>query len=192
MAESKTLRDWRELRGLTVEELADMIGQDSERVERWEELGWDWEPYTSAGDAEDQEVINSLFAALGIEGGIAGVHAPPAPEPGQYVVDPAKLPEDMLRFLVENAEEVGVRVSLPSRWGAYLKAHAFLEPADLEALEAHYAGEAEHSARMGAMLSNIVARLEEHGGQGGDKVGDVLEGRGGKLVPRRQPPEDQE
>lgn len=36
------------------------------------------------------------------------------------------------------------------------------------------------SAQMGAMLSNLVARLEEHGAEKDDRVGDVFEERGGR------------
>lgn len=118
-----------------------------------------------------------------------GDNCSPSPEPGQYVVDPTKLPEHVLRFLEEEAESIGLRVTLPSRWGPYLKGRAYLEPADLEALEAHLAHEEEHSLQMGAMLSNLVARLEEHGAEKDDRVGDVLEERGGKWVPKHRPEE---
>jgi transcriptional regulator with XRE-family HTH domain len=188
---SRTLKEWRELRRLTVEELADAIGQEPFLVERWEAIGWDWEPYTRSGDAEKQDVLGSLLDVLNITGGIVGVHAPPSPEPGQYVVDPTKLPEHVLRFFNEHAEEIGLRMALPSRWGPYLKEHEHLEPADLEALEAHHAREMEHNRRMGDMLANFVARMSEHGAKDGDKMGDVFEERDGKLVPRPRP-EDQE
>ncbi|MDP9484719.1 MAG: helix-turn-helix transcriptional regulator [Actinomycetota bacterium] len=189
--EPRTLKDWRELRGLTVEELADAIGQEPERVERWEAIGWDWEPYTSSGDAEKQDVLGSLVDVLDITGGIVGVHAPPSPQPGRYVVDPTKLPEHVLRFLNEHAEEIDLRMTLPSRWGPYLKEHEHLVPANLKALEAHHAREVEHNRRIGNMFANLVARMSEHGAKDADKIGDVFEERDGKLVPRRRP-EDQE
>jgi transcriptional regulator with XRE-family HTH domain len=59
--ESRTLREWRELRGLTVEELADAIGHEPSLVERWEAIGWDWEPYTSDGDAASQDALGPLL-----------------------------------------------------------------------------------------------------------------------------------
>lgn len=147
--------------------------------------------YTSEGDAKSQEIFNSLFDVLGITDGISGVYAPPSPEPGQYVVDSTKLPEHVLRFLEEEAESLGLRVVLPSRRGSYLKGRAYLAPADLEALKAHHAREKEHSAQMGAVLSNLVARLEGHGAEKDDRVGDVFEERGGRWVPKHRP-EDSE
>ena len=191
MPEPQTLKKWRELRGFTVEELAAAIGQEPERIERWEEIGWDWEAYTREGDVENQAVIGALFDVLKIEGGMDGVHAPSSPTPGQYVVNPAKLPEDVLRYLHEHAEEVGLRLALPSRWGPYLKEYEHLEPADFEAILAHGAREMEHSQRMSDFLSNVVARMGEHSMGDADKIGDVFEERDGRLVPKHRP-EDQE
>lgn len=96
----------------------------------------------------------------------------------------------MIGFLHEHAEEVGLRMALPSRWGPYLKEYERLEPVDLEALEAHHTWETEHNRRMEIMLANFVAWMSEHGANDTDKIGDVFEERGGKLVPRY--PEDQE
>jgi len=191
MDESKdrTLKEWREQRGLSREELAERTGVDAVLLARLEEVGDPTYADTIEGDAFLKEVIGPIMEVLGLEEGVAMDKVPIDAAAGAYVLDPgalSKLDEDVECFLAEHAEEIGLRVAVPNRWDVGLKPYADLEEADYEAIVAYKAREIAHNRAIAEYARNMYAMLTEHATDENQKTGDVLEERGGRWVPKRQ------
>ncbi len=132
----RTLRRWRERRGLSREELAELAGVDADLIARLEELGDPtYGPDTRMGQRFNREVLAPLADAL-LDGSAEAFHiqvVPEEPMPGYYVLDPLALEElspETAEFLGEHAEALDLRMAVPSRWGVVLKT---LEQADTQA-----------------------------------------------------------
>jgi transcriptional regulator with XRE-family HTH domain len=132
MSESKTLKEWRELRGYTVQELADRTGFPPARIRRWEEVGFDFYADTREGDPLFQEAMTKLNRVLGpIPEGMSVVEAPSQPVPGDWVLRPVDT--EILDELASRREEYGARLVVPTRWGPAIKEYKDTTLADHKA-----------------------------------------------------------
>jgi transcriptional regulator with XRE-family HTH domain len=130
--ETRTLKEWRELKGWSREELAAQTGVGADLIARLEEVG---DPTygagTRMGERFFQEVISPLADALEA-GAISMEVVPGEPMPGHYVFDILLLEEldpEAAEFLWTHVEELDLRIAVPNRWGVGLKT---LEQADTQ------------------------------------------------------------
>lgn len=145
---SRTLKEWREHRGLSLEELAGRVGVDAVMVERWEEVGLDAEPGSRYGDY----LIHKIMEALEVEEGLRLKDVPSEPKPGDLIITGG--PGVDIEDLVERAEELNVRITVPDRFGLSLK------PLKDGVSEEDYAAIAEHFERERAYSMGVVRRME--------------------------------
>ena len=137
---SKTLKELRELRGLTLEELADRTNIPKTKLRRWEEVGLDAAPYTTAATlAEDN--LESVLDVLDADNVTHPSYTPSTPEPGQLVMDcPDNL--QLMNLLWERADELALRVAVPSKkWVTLLKEPPNVTLEDVRAIHDHEAAE---------------------------------------------------
>ncbi len=185
---TRTIREWRELRGLSREELAEAAGIDADLIARLEEVGSPTYSNTIEGDAFANAVIGPISEALGAD----IIRLPDVPldaRPGALVLDLVALYEldgSVADFLIEHAEEIGLRLAVPNRWDVGLKSYADVGKADFEAIVAQIEREATHGLAMVERLEDNLALLTEHAEHEGQMMGDVLEERGGRWAPKRQ------
>jgi transcriptional regulator with XRE-family HTH domain len=133
-SENRTLQEWRELRGLSREELAEQTGVDADLIARLEELGDPtYGPDTWMGGEFAREVISPLADALGTSAEAIRMDVvPEEPMPGYYVLDILALEQldpEIAEFLWTHAESLALRRAGPSRWGVVLTT---LEHADTQ------------------------------------------------------------
>jgi transcriptional regulator with XRE-family HTH domain len=189
----RTLREWRELRGMSREELAEKSGVDEDMIARLEEVGDPVESGTIEGDVFARRVIGPILDALDAHDGIAIASVPMDVTPGHWVLDFAALSDlddSIADFLVEHAGEIALRVAVPNRWGIGLKRFADVDGADAQAIVDYNRRQIRHSMRMVARLENNRALLQEHATDETQKMGEVFDERGGRWVPK--PPQDPE
>ena len=82
MSESMTLREWRELRGLTREELAEKVGVSANIIARLEEVGDPTYADTLEGDTFLNHAIGPIMEALDLKEGVALTEVPVGVRPG--------------------------------------------------------------------------------------------------------------
>lgn len=145
---SRTLREWREYRGLSREELAGRVGVHAGAVRRWEEIGLDCEPGSRAGDY----IVGKVMEALEVEEGLKLEHVPSEPKPGDMVITPG--PGVDIEDLIGRAEELNVRIAVPDRFGLSLK------PLKDGLTEEDYAAIVRHFDRERAYSEGVVRRME--------------------------------
>ncbi len=168
---SKTLREWREHRGLSFEEFAGRVGVDAVMVERWEEIGLEAEPGSRLGDY----FIHKIMGELGIEEGLVFPHVPDSPKPGDLVITGG--PGVDIEDLIGRAEELNARIAVPGRFGLSLK------PLKDGLSEGDHAAIAEHFERERAYSMGVVRRMEAALELLGGNSGEWREGQtmGGRL-----------
>jgi transcriptional regulator with XRE-family HTH domain len=145
---SRTLREWREYRGISREELAERVGVTASMIERWEDIGLDYEPGSRAGDY----IVGKFMDALEIEEGLRLEHVPSEPKPGDLVITGG--PGVDIEDLIERAEELNVRIAVPDRFGLSLK------PLKDGLTEEDFAALAEYHERERAYSEGVVKRME--------------------------------
>ena len=92
-------------------------------ITRWEEVGFPMREGIEA-DRFRSEIIGPLMDILNAREGIVTNTVPVEAQPGSYMLNPgalAKIDEDVLEFLHEHAEELGLRVAVPNRYDVGLK-----------------------------------------------------------------------
>jgi hypothetical protein len=139
------------------------------------------------------EVLGSIMEALDIEEGIAFEDAPIESNPGHYVLDPAalaKLDPGIVEFLQEHAEELKLRVGIPNQWDGALKPYSKVNLEDAENINAWCQEEAAYLKQMVQYHMDLDALMSEHTTDPNVKMGEVLEWRDGRWVPR--PPKEEE
>jgi transcriptional regulator with XRE-family HTH domain len=187
--EGRTLKEWRELRGLSRDELAERVGVDAETIARLEEVGDPTYADTIEGDAYLNGVIGPIMEALGLDGGVALTELPSAARPGCFVLDPAalwELDESVARFIIEHAEEIDLRLAVPNKWDVGLKPHEYVTEADVRAIKEYCDKEVAYVKAMAEYHGNMAALLSEHATDENQKTGDVLEIRGDRWVPKKR------
>jgi transcriptional regulator with XRE-family HTH domain len=183
--EDRTLREWRELRGFTREELAEKVGVPARVIARLEEVGDPTYTNTIEGDAYLNGIIGPIMEALGIDGGVALAEVPRKARPGHLVLDGAtlsELDEGIVRFLIEHAEEIDLRLAVPNKWDVRLKRHEYVTEADAKAIKEDCDREVAHMEAMGEYHGNMAALLAEHATDENQKTGDVVAKRGGQWT----------
>jgi transcriptional regulator with XRE-family HTH domain len=185
---SRTLREWRELRGTSREELAEQSGVEPAMIARLEEVGDPTVPNTIEGDRFANTVVAALMKALDAHGGIAIGSVPANAMPGHLVLDLmalARLDEDVADFLTRHAEEIHLRMAVPTCWGIGLKNYEDVSEADYQAIVNHNQRQLLHAEAMADRVRGYIALLEEHATDGKLTMGEVFEKRGGRWVPKR-------
>src|SRR5215217_3297613 len=139
--EYQTLKEWRELMGLSRDELAERTGVDTETIARLEEVG---DPtYTSTIERDEylDEVMGPIMEELGLQGGVELTEVPNEARPGHLVLDLAALLEldkAVARFLMEHAKEINLRCAVPNKWDVGLKRFEEVTEADGRAIKEYY------------------------------------------------------
>jgi transcriptional regulator with XRE-family HTH domain len=195
MDESKSLKEWRELGGLSRAELAESVGVDAEIIARLEEVGHPTYADTMEDDAFLDSVIGPIMEVLGLKEGVSLTEVPSKVKPGNIVFDAAalwELDESVARFVMEHAEEIDLRCAIPNRWDVGLKRDEDVTEADSREIKEYCDREAAYAMAMGEEHKNIVALLEEHATDKNQKTGDVLEERSGRWVPKKRQGEGEE
>jgi transcriptional regulator with XRE-family HTH domain len=193
--ENRTLKEWRELRGLSREELAEKAGVSVGILARLEEVGEPYADDTVEGDAFLQLVTGPIMSALGLEEVVVTDVVPKYAAPGDLVLDPgglAELDESVWRFLIEHAEEINLRVAVPNRWDVGLKRHQDVSEADAVAIHSYLENQGAYKQAAVDETGDIVALLQEYATEKGQKTGDVLEPRGGRWVPKSKGSEEED
>jgi transcriptional regulator with XRE-family HTH domain len=171
---SKTLKEWREHRGLSREELAGRVGVVESMVERWEEVGLDAEPGSRLGDL----FIGKLMEALEVEEGLMIEHVPDSPKVGDLVITPG--PDLGIEELLERAEELNLRIVIPDAWGQTLKPPAEATDEDYGAIEEHFRKESAYALSVSERVKNVVEMLG--GNDGRWKDGQLMRDRLEEVV----------
>ena len=127
-----TLKELRELRGLSLEELADRTRIPQELLVRWEEIGIDAAPCTWKADFWADEELSVILEVLDADS-VRPKFAPTSPEPGEIVIDTPD--SDLLDLLIDRGAELRLRVAIPTeKWGIVLKYAHDLTDADIQAI----------------------------------------------------------
>ncbi len=195
MSEPKTLKEWREFRGLSRQQLAEATFLEEKLIARIEEVGVPTRASVRKDDDFTNEVLGSIMEALDLEEDIYFNDAPIESSPGDFVFDPSKLADldpGIVEFLQNHAEELNLRVAVPNQWDVALKPYPDIRREDLEAIRDWCHEEAAHAAEMGRQEMNIAALMQEHSSNPNAKTGDVLEFRDGRWVPKRRAEEYEE
>ncbi len=195
MDEAKTLKQWRELRGLTIQELAEATFLEEELIARIEEVGVPMPASMRKADDFTDEVLGSIMDALDVKEGVRFNDAPIEAQPADFVLDPTALAEldaEILEFLQSHAEEISLRVAVPNKWDVALKPYANIRREDYEALREWCREEAAYAAEMEQWHGDMAALMEEHSADPNAKTVDVLEFRDGRWVPKRREEDEEE
>jgi hypothetical protein len=193
--EHRTLKEWREVRGLSRDELAERTGVDTETIARLEEVGDPTYVCTRESDEYTNVVIGPIMEALGLQGGVELAEVPSEARPGHFVLDPSalsELDEGVARFLMEHAEEIDLRCAVPNEWDVGLKRHEDVTEADGRAIKEYCDREAAYMMAMAEHCMNMAALLEERATGENQTTGDVLELRGGRWVPKTKKDQEEE
>ena len=164
-------------------------------VARWEEAGL---PVKEGFEADTfaNTVLSAVRDILGVDRrGITVSHLPLGPDAGHYVLNPAKLAAldvEVLAFLHEHAEELDLRTAVPNSHDIGLKPFVDVGDDDVKAIMKRAELEHEHARAMGERLSNMLAMAEEHSDDPKAKMGDILEEKDGRLIPKPPPTEERE
>ena len=138
MVEIRPLKEWRELRGFSCNELAEIVGEDPEDLARWEKVGYPFYFGTKVEALFVFYVLIKLVDALKVQDNVIdAVEAPTEARPGDFVLSIGALltvDPDTFCSLAEYAEEIGLRVAVPNRWDVVLKRFEDLVPEDWEAI----------------------------------------------------------
>jgi transcriptional regulator with XRE-family HTH domain len=193
MSKHKTFKEWRELRGLSREELAEKTWLDEELIARIEEVGVPTPASIRKADDFGSEVLDSISEALDIEEGVGYDVAPIEANPGDYVLNPtalAALDPGIVEFLKEHAEELDLRVGIPNQWDVALKPIGKVSLEDAENIKAWRQEENAYRKEMLQHIRDFNALGLEHTTDPNAKIGEVLEWRDGRWVPK--PPKEEE
>ncbi len=176
---SRTLKEWREHRGLSREELAERVGVLASMIERWEEVGLDEEPGSRLGDL----FVGKVMDALEVEEGLVFPYVPDSPKPGDFIITPGAGAESLLEEIIEHAEELNLRMAAPDRWGQSLKPPKDLSDEDHAAIAGYFRREAAYSLRMSERARNIVEMLGGDSGEWrpGQTMGERLDEVGREM-----------
>lgn len=207
----KTLKEWRELKGMSREELASELNDrltkqpagggmfwypvTGTHIARWEEVGL---PVKEGFESDifGNTVLSVLMDLLGVdEQGLDIEHMPVGPDAGHYVLNPAKLAAldvEVLAFLHEHAEELDLRTAVPNSHDIGLKPFVDVGDDDVKAIMKRTELERKYNHAMGERLSNMLAMAKEHSDDPEAKMGDILEEKDGRLIPKPPPTEEQE
>jgi transcriptional regulator with XRE-family HTH domain len=157
-----TLKEFRELRGMSVEELADESGVPAQMIERWEGVGMDAAPITRKADFFAYHQLAALGEVLGFDR-VKVPFAASEAEPGDMVIT-AFRPSERLERLVQEAldtEGVNVRIAVPTeRWGVVLKSADEVTPEERQAIDSYEAEEAAHNEERLRVLGAILTLME--------------------------------
>ncbi len=196
MSEPRTLREWRELRGLSREELAEATFLEEELIARIEEVGVPSRASMRKDDDFTDEVLGSIMEVLNLKEGLHLNDAPIETQPGDFVLNPvelAKLNPEILEFLQSHAEELSLRVAVPNEWDVALKPCADIRWEDCEAIGDWCREEAAYIQESGRLHMDLAALVQEHSTDPNTKTGEVLEFRNGRWVPKgREEDEEKE
>jgi transcriptional regulator with XRE-family HTH domain len=191
---ARTIQGWRELRGLSREELADKSGIPAALIAQLEDAGEPFESGTSAGSRFSNRVYGALNEALGARAGFLVPTAALVDAPlGHWVLDGtalADLDADVAGFLIEHAEKIGLRVAVQTEHGILLKDYENVDSDDFQYIVDYHAREAEYAMKMVERMSDAIAQFQEHATDGQQELGEALEMRDGRWVPK--PPVDSE
>ena len=168
----------KELRGLSLEELANRTGIPKELLERWEEIGVDAHPVTWEADFWMDNELSVVMDVLDADR-LKPKFAPTSPEPGQLVIESPKDPA-LTDLLIQRAEELGLRVAVPTeKWGTVLKDARVLTKEDTQAIADYQEADAAHQEER---LERIKAYLWLLAGHNEDTtVGEALDAAAEEL-----------
>jgi transcriptional regulator with XRE-family HTH domain len=156
-----TLKEWRELREITLEELAERTGIPLAVLERWEEIGIDAAPYSREADFLRDNYLSVVLWELGASS-VTSSYTPTNPEPGQLIIESPEDPE-VMDFLLGRAKELGLRVAVPTeKWGTVLKDAHDLTGEDAQAIADHQEAEAAHHEERLKRIRTAIGLLEGH------------------------------
>ncbi len=158
-----TLKEIRELRGMSVGELADRSGIPAELIERWEEVGVDAAPATRKADFFTDHELPALGEILDIGEAVKVSHAASEAEPGDIVVTAFRHSESLERLLQEAQEtdNLELRIAVPTeKWGVVLKSPEDVTPEDRQAIASYEAAEAVHNEQRLRVLEAFLGVME--------------------------------
>jgi transcriptional regulator with XRE-family HTH domain len=189
MVEVRTLKELRELRGFSRDELAEMIRVDPEDLARWEEVGLP----VYLGTKDDALFAFYVFPRLvdalnAYDNVIEAVEAPTEARPGDLVLSLGALLQidpDTSCFLADHAKEINLRVAVPNRWDIALKRLENVVPKDWEAIVSALKQDSISERNPAEHLGETAALFQEHSTNDDDWLDDVLEWRGGKWRPKK-------
>lgn len=173
----KNLKEWREHRNLSREDLAERAGFPVEAIERWEEVGFDVEPGSRSGDV----VVNRLMNVLDAGEGMRTEYMPDSPKPGDLVITPGE--GAGVEDLIERAEELNVRISVPDRFGLSLKPLKEVSGEDYAAIARYFEGERAYSEAVVRRMEGVLEMLGADSGdwREGQTMGERLEEAGREM-----------
>lgn len=170
---SRTIKDWREFRVISREDLASKLDLPVEVIERWEEIGFDVKPGTRAGDF----MLSKLAKALDAGEGLSVEYVPSGPEVGDLIIKPGPEADALIEDLFEGAEGLDLRMCVPDAWGHTLRPAKELSEADQTAIHDYFDKEAAYSRAIAERLSNLLQMLGGNSGEWkeGQTAGERLE-----------------
>ncbi len=158
-----TLKEIRELRGISVVELADRSGIPAQLIERWEEVGVDAAPATRKADYFADHELPALDEILEFGEAVKVPYVPSEAEPGDIVVTAPGHSESLERLLKEAQEtdNLKVRIAVPTEdWGVVLKSPENVTPEDWQAIASYAAAEAVHNKQRLRVLEAFLGVME--------------------------------
>lgn len=188
MDETKTIKEWRLERGLSREELAQMVGVEPERIARWEEVGLDFHLHSE----EDELLGPRLFAALEPgPGSYPLIYRPSRPSPGDLVfarrtfsrVIGLLSKHGLLGELLEEGVHMGtsdqISVVVPTPYGDALVPLEDITSEDEDAIQEAKERDMRLFLENLEQRENLVARALEHGALLDETLGEADRRTGG-------------
>lgn len=167
---TRTIQEWRELRSMSIEGLAECIGVPESMVERWEKIGLGAEPGSLTGDYFMSRLVEALDAGEGLK--IS--YVPDSPNPGDLIITPGRTPGFEIEDLLDRAEALNLRVAVPDPYGMSLKPPKNLTDEDNAALIKHFKRERAYSESVVRRMTSTLELLGD-GWEEGQALGQRLE-----------------
>ncbi len=177
MSEPKELRELREEKGLSVEELAEQSGVDAGIIRAIERGRWYQESEGFLSNREEGEVLRRLTATLGAEEAGILMDMPPRLQPGDIVLGveaSGLLAQDVIEA---NADKVSIAVPDPETGEVGLIWYESLTLEDIDEVLADRRRRQEVVDAQGERVLDYLARMQEVGLQSGESWFDYVKRR---------------
>ena len=166
MSEPKELRELRQERGWSGEELANRTGVDAEIIRAIERDRWDQEYDGMPSTPEENEVMRRLIVVFGVENKGMIIDAPPSLRPGDIVLGTEALDLLPQEVIEANADKISIAVPDPETGELGLIRYERLMPEDVERIVGHSGHMRAATEAFGNRLRDHLARMQEMGFEG--------------------------
>jgi transcriptional regulator with XRE-family HTH domain len=155
MSEARKVRELRQEKGWSVEELAERSGVDADIIRAIERDRWYREYDGMPATPEENEVMGRLMAVFGVESQGVLIDNPPSLRPGDIVLGAEALDLLPQEVVEANADRVAIAVPDPETGEVGLIRYERLTPEDVENI-------VEYTERRQAAVGALEGRILDH------------------------------